>query len=68
MDFSLNYVTQKTDNRPVIGKSKGSLPGLYLTPSAVDLRYFDKNRTYIADASDKLVNKTQENDYANPHL
>ncbi len=68
LDFSLNYVTQKTDNRPIIGKSKGSLPGLYLTPSAVDLRYFDKNRTYIADASDKLVNKTPENDYANPHL
>lgn len=68
LDFSLNYVTQKTDNRPVIGKSKGSLPGLYLTPRAVDLRYFDRNRTYIADASDILVNKTPDNIYANPHL
>ena len=73
LDLSLNYVTQKTINRPVIGKAKGSLPGLYLTPSAVDLRYFDKNRTYIADKDDPLVynpalDPTKENDEINPNL
>ena len=73
LDLSLNYVTQKTINRPVIGKAKGSLPGLYLTPSAVDLRYFDKNRTYIADKDDPLVynpalDPNVENDIVNPNL
>lgn len=73
LDMSLNYVTQKTTNRPVIGKAKGSLPGLYLTPAAVDLRYFDKYRTYIADANDPLVynaalNPNEENDVVNPNL
>lgn len=73
LDFSLNYVTQKTKNRPVIGKAKGSLPGLYLTPNAIDLRYFDKNRTYIAGKDDPLVynealNPNEENDVVNPNL
>lgn len=73
LDFSLNYVTQKTINRPVIGKAKGSLPGLYLTPNAIDLRYFDKNRTYIAGKDDPLVynealNPNEENDVVNPNL
>lgn len=40
LDLSLNYITQKTINRPVIGKAKGALPGLYLTPNAIDLRIF----------------------------
>lgn len=73
LDLSLNYVTQKTTNRPVIGKAKGALPGLYLTPAAVDLRYFDQYRTYIADKNDPLVsnpalNPNEENDIVNPNL
>lgn len=73
LDLSLNYVTQKTINRPVIGKAKGSLPGLYLTPNAIDLRYFDKNRTYIAGKDDPLVynealDPNKENDEVNPNL
>lgn len=55
LDFSLNYITQKTNNRPVIGKAKSLLPGLYSTPSAVDLRYFDQNRSHIALPDDDLV-------------
>lgn len=55
IDLSLNYITQCTTNRPVIGKAKGVLPGLYRTPSAVDLRYFNKNRTIIATADDKIT-------------
>ena len=73
LDFSLNFITQKTKNRPVIGKAKGALVGLYLTPAAVDLRYFDKNRTYIAGADDPLVydpnlDPSKENDVVNPNL
>lgn len=73
LDLSLNYVTQRTDNRPVIGKAKGALVGLYLTPAAVDMRYFDKNRTYIAGPDDPLVynptlDPTKENDTVNPNL
>ncbi len=73
LDLSLNYITQKTINRPVIGKAKGALPGLYLTPNAIDLRYFDKNRTYIAGKDDPLVynealNPNEENDVVNPNL
>lgn len=55
LDFSLNYIAQNTKNRPVIGKAKGVLPGIYSTPSAVDLRYFDKNRTHIATAEDAIT-------------
>jgi TonB-linked SusC/RagA family outer membrane protein len=61
LDFSLNYVNQTTNNRPVIGKAKGVLPGLYRTPAAVDLRYFDKNRTVIADENHNLVTMTGGN-------
>lgn len=73
LDLSLNYVTQKTNNRPVIGKAKGALPGLYLTPAAIDLRYFDQYRTYIADKNDPLVSNpaldpNKENDVVNPNL
>lgn len=57
LDFSLNYITQKTKNRPIIGKTKSALPGLYSTPSAVDLRYFDENRTHVALPDDALVNQ-----------
>lgn len=55
IDMSLNYVTQRAENRPVIGKAKGVLPGLYRTPAAVDLKYFDINRTVIADKYNPLV-------------
>ena len=55
LDLSLNYVNQTTRNRPVIGKAKGVLPGLYRTPAAVDMRYFDKNRTAVAGADHYLV-------------
>jgi TonB-linked SusC/RagA family outer membrane protein len=55
LTLSLNYIRQKTNNAPIIGMAKGSLPGLYRTPSAVDLRYFDQNRTHVAQADDPLV-------------
>lgn len=68
LDFSLNYITQRTKNRPVIGLAKGALPGLYRTPAAVDLRYFDKNRTRIAEKDDPLVTPGSSNGVWNSHL
>lgn len=61
LDLSLNYVTQKTTNRPIIGKAKGVLPGLYRTPSSVDLRYFDINRT-ILGTSNHPITQTIKNE------
>lgn len=55
LDFSMNYITSKTNNRPVIGKGFSSLVGLYRTPGAIDLRYFDRNRTHTATPYDKVV-------------
>ncbi|MEG1839077.1 MAG: SusC/RagA family TonB-linked outer membrane protein, partial [Bacteroidaceae bacterium] len=55
LDLSLNYITQKTNNRPIIGLTKSGLPGLYCTPSAVDLRYFDKNRTHVGVPGEELT-------------
>lgn len=55
IDFSLNYITQKVNNTPVIGIAKGTLTGLYATPRAVDLRYFDRNRTKTATEFDDIV-------------
>lgn len=65
IDMSLNYVTQRAENRPVIGKAKGVLPGLYRTPAAVDLRYFDVNRTVIADKYNPISNGDTQ---TNPNL
>lgn len=64
INLSVNYITQKTTNSPIIGKAKGVLPGLYRTPSAVDLRYFNQNRTVICDEYNPLV--TMKN--GNRHL
>lgn len=55
LDLSINYITQKANNRPTIGKGFGPLYSLYRTPSAVNLRYFDLNRTRIAEADDEWV-------------
>ena len=56
IDVSANYITQTVKNRPVIGKGFSSLVGLYRTPSAVDLRYYDRNRTHTATSDDYVVN------------
>ncbi|MGL4293088.1 MAG: SusC/RagA family TonB-linked outer membrane protein [Bacteroidales bacterium] len=55
IDVSANYITQTVRNRPVIGKGFSSLLGLYRTPSAVDLRYFNRNRTHTATSDDYVV-------------
>lgn len=64
IDLSINYISQKTSNSPIIGKAKGVMPGLYRTPLAVDMRYFDQNRTIICDKYNNLA--TMQN--GNKHL
>lgn len=55
LDFSVNYITQKTKNRPTVGKAFSPIVGLYRTPSAIDLRYFDRNRSHKATSYDNVV-------------
>lgn len=62
IDLSLNYITQKVEGRPVIGKAFNPLVGLYRMPAAVDLRYFSQNRTHTATADDPITQT------ANKHL
>lgn len=40
---SLNWIHQRTDNSPVVGKALSSLFALYRTPADVDMRYFKNN-------------------------
>lgn len=61
IDLSLNYITQKTENRPVIGKVFNPLTGLYRMPTAVDLRYFEQNVTHTATADDDITTKGGKN-------
>ncbi|MEG1643906.1 MAG: SusC/RagA family TonB-linked outer membrane protein, partial [Bacteroidales bacterium] len=61
IDLSLNYITQKTENRPVIGKVFNPLTGLYRMPAAVDTRYFSENRTHEATEDDRMVKLGSKN-------
>lgn len=40
---SLNWIHQRTDNQPVVGKALSSVFALYRTPADVDMRYFKAN-------------------------
>ncbi|MBI9063064.1 MAG: SusC/RagA family TonB-linked outer membrane protein [Marinilabiliaceae bacterium] len=55
LDLSINYIHQKTENTPSIGKGLNPLYGLYRTPANVDMRYFKNNYQHIARADDDMV-------------
>lgn len=61
IDLSLNYITQDTENRPVVGKAFNPLTGLYRTPTCVDMDYFDQNRTTVAAADDYVTQSGSSN-------
>lgn len=65
LDFSLNYINQRLNNRPSVGKTFSSLFGLYRTPANIDMRYFKENYQKIATAEDEMVSNT---DIGNRHL
>ena len=58
IDLSLNYITQKTENRPRIGQAFNPLTGLYRMPTAVNLNFFKQNRTHTATADDNVVSSS----------
>lgn len=65
LDFSLNYINQRLNNRPTVGKTYSSIFGLYRTPANVDMRYFRENYQHIATNEDEMVSNT---DIGNRHL
>ena len=49
---SLNWIHQRTDNAPVVGKALSSLFALYRTPADVDMRYFKANYYHLGVAGE----------------
>lgn len=50
---SLNYIHQKTTNRPVIGRVLSPLHALYRMPSNVDMRYFRNHYQHTGTTADQ---------------
>ena len=52
---SLNWIHQRTDNAPVVGKALSSIFALYRTPADVDMRYWKHNYRHVGVAGERLV-------------
>ncbi|MDE6782322.1 MAG: TonB-dependent receptor plug domain-containing protein, partial [Paramuribaculum sp.] len=52
---SLNWIHQRTDNTPTVGKALSSLFALYRTPADVDMRYWKNNYRHTGVAGERLV-------------
>ncbi len=52
---SLNWIHQRTDNAPVVGKALSSLFALYRTPADVDMRYFKANYYHLGVAGERFT-------------
>ncbi len=52
---SLNWIHQKTDNQPRVGKALTPLHALYRTPSDVDMRYFKTHYKHTGTMDDEIV-------------
>ena len=52
---SLNWIHQRTDNAPVVGKALSGLYALYRTPADVDMRYYKANYKHTGVAGEYLV-------------
>lgn len=52
---SLNWIHQRTDNAPVVGKALSGLYALYRTPADVDMRYYKSNYKHLGVAGEYLV-------------
>ena len=55
VDVSVNYIRQKLENAPTIGKAVNPLFPTYRAPANVDMRYFKENYQHVATADDPLV-------------
>ncbi|MCM1292507.1 MAG: SusC/RagA family TonB-linked outer membrane protein [Bacteroides sp.] len=52
---SLNWIHQRTDNSPVVGKALSGLYALYRTPADVDMRYYKNNYAHLGQTGEYLV-------------
>lgn len=52
---SLNYIHQKTTNRPVTGRVLSTLHAVYRTPANVDMRYFRNHYKKTGTMDDQMV-------------
>ncbi len=55
LNLSLNYIHQKTKDRPVTGRMISPLYALYRTPANVDLRYFKHHYQHLGGDNDPVV-------------
>ncbi len=55
INTSLNWIHQRTDNAPVVGKALSSLFALYRAPADVDMRYFKNHYKHTGVAGEYLV-------------
>ena len=62
---SLNWIHQKTNNAPVVGKALSTLYPLYRTPADIDMRYFKHNYKHIGTRADNIVSDPEK---GNPKL
>ena len=52
---TLNWINQKTNNSPIVGKALSALYALYRTPADVDMRYFKNHYQHPGTMSDNIV-------------
>lgn len=65
INTSLNWIHQKTDNAPVVGKALSALYALYRTPADIDMRYFKHNYKHLGTVADNIVSDPEK---GNPKL
>lgn len=62
---TLNWIHQKTNNAPVVGKALSTLYPLYRTPADIDMRYFRNNYKHTGTMADNIVSDPEK---GNPKL
>lgn len=55
LDFSFNYINQRLNNRPPVGKTFSAVFGMYRTPANIDMRYFKENYSHTGTLEDEMV-------------
>ena len=52
---SLNWINQRTDNTPVVGRALSAMYSLYRTPAEVDMRYYRNHYKHVGTMADEIV-------------
>ncbi len=56
---TLNWIHQKTENTPIVGKALSALYALYRTPADIDMRYFKNHYQHPGTMADIIVSDPQ---------